>query len=85
MVEVVSHQPITTEDRDQSQTSPGFVVDKMTMCQAFLWVRTQPPVQWILELFPLGKVQGVRLQPLTPSGGEAKERVEQRGWVKWKP
>ena len=79
MVEVVKRQSITTEARVQSQASPGFVVDKMALRQAFLLVRTQPSIQWVPEPFPLGKAEGVRLRPPTPSGGEAKERVELRG------
>jgi hypothetical protein len=36
MAEVISRQPITTEDGVQSQASPGFVVDKMALSHAFL-------------------------------------------------
>jgi len=36
MAEVVSRHPVTTEDRVHSQASPGFVVDKMALRQAFL-------------------------------------------------
>ena len=40
-----------------------------------LWPN-QPPMQWVLCLFPVGKVAGTWHWPPTPSSAEVKERVE---------
>jgi hypothetical protein len=37
---------------------------------------TQPPMQWVLGLFPGNKVTGTWRWPSTPSTAEVKERVE---------
>jgi len=37
---------------------------------------TQPPVQWVLSLFPGGKAVGAWRWPPTPSSAEVKERVQ---------
>ena len=37
---------------------------------------TQPPIQWVLDLFPGGKAAGAWRRPPTPSSAEVKERVQ---------
>ena len=37
---------------------------------------TQPPIQWVLGLFPWGKTAGPWHLPPTPSSTEVKERAE---------